>query len=116
MKRPGGGLGCVSRNTAILLVLSALWVSVCEVGVHYAYSSAWEWPQLPGKDLDSKEFMKHDPPGVAQELLSAHQRHYQRGDIHYYSAGSVRRGFATEEAGLRVLILSDPHIMCTFNE
>ena len=89
---------------------------VCEVGVYYVYSSGWEWPQLrlPGADLDSKGFIRHDPPGVTHELLSAHHRHYQYGDIHYYTAGSVRE-ISTEEAGVRILILSDPHIMCTFN-
>lgn len=118
MKR-SSNLGCVSRNTAILLVLSALWVCISEIGVHYVYSSRWEWPQLKltRKDLHSKELIRHDPPGVAQGLLSGHRRHYQYGDIHYYTTESaVARGASTGEAGLRVLVLSDPHIMCTFNK
>lgn len=109
---------CVSRSTAILLVLSTLWVCICEIGVHYAYSSRWEWPQLElsGENLNSKELIRHDPPGVAQGLLASHLRHYQYEDIHYYTTESaVARGAITGEVGLRVLILSDPHIMCTFN-
>jgi hypothetical protein len=114
MKR-SSNVSCVSRNTAILLVLSVLWVCTCEVGVYYVYSLGWEWPQLKltEEQMGSREFMRYDPPGVAQELLSTHHRHYQYGDIHYYTTGS---GVNAVEMALRVLILSDPHIMCTFNK
>lgn len=105
--------GCVSRNTAILLVLSVLWICISEVGVHYIYSSQWEWPQAKA-NLDDRKVTRHDP-GLSPGQLANHHRHYQYEDTHYYTSGSaVTQG--TEEAGLRVLILSDPHIMCTFDK
>lgn len=106
--------GCVSRNTAVLLLLSALWVCISEVGVHYVYSSQWEWPKVKA-NLDDRKVTKHDP-GVALGLLADHHRHhYQYEDTHYYTTGlTAVKG--VEETGLRVLILSDPHIMCTYDK
>ena len=96
----------------MLIVLGGLWVFIGEVGVHYIYSLQWQWPQLklPGENLD-KDFILRDPPGVSPGLLAAHRRHYQSGDTHYYTTPGKRIDSKTE---LRILFLSDPHIMCTY--
>lgn len=100
----------------VLLVASSLWLFLGEVGVHYVYSLRWQWPRLLSTEFLDRQFIRHYPRGIARDLLDTTLRyHYQSGDTHLYyripgSGGDV------EETRLHALILSDPHIMCTFDE
>ncbi len=105
------------RYSVILLVVSATWVFTGEVAIHYFYSLNWQWPQLRlSRDYLESEFSQPDSPRVPDTLLTTdHHYHYQRGDSHYYiMPGSDQQDEGNGGAGLHVLIMSDPHIMCTF--
>ena len=106
-------------NLTILLVLSALWLFLGEVGIYYVYSWKWYWPELgiSTEDLE-KYFTRENLQGVTGDLyLPSERYHYQNGDSHYYSH-PVHSKHAQEEreVALKVLLMSDPHIMCTFNK
>ena len=104
MRRPA-----VDRGSAVILVLCIFWVLIGEFGIPHLYSSRWEWPKLDQftRERLEKDFILQDPG------LTTPSRHYRNGDIHYYTAGSERPAV---ESGLHALILSDPHIMCTFDK
>ncbi len=102
-----------SRTTAILLLLGILWVCISEIGVPYVFASQWEWPELS----PTGNLILEDPPGVSAESLAAHRRHYHNEDTHYYMSSHSAEGKGeTGKLELRILIFSDPHIMCTFNK
>ena len=94
----------------ILVAVTAIWVYTGEMGLHYLYSLRWQWPQLGlSRDHLEREFAEVD-------RNTGHHYHYQNGDSHYYvMPGSEQdEGKESGDAGLHVLIMSDPHIMCTF--
>ena len=103
----------LSKNFAVVLAVSAIWLLIGEVGVYYLYAFKWEWPQLGLTTVAlEREFSQQDPHGPPQTLVKGRQYHYQNGDDHYYTSGVESR--KTKGAELRVLIMSDTHIMCTF--
>ena len=107
---------------ALVLLLTGVLIFAGEVGIFYLYSWMWQWP-----GLDSLSGLVRHHTGLRRELhlSSATERyHYQSGDVHYYTRflsgdhdspeGYVNRPNPT--ILLRVLILSDPHIMCTYDK
>lgn len=128
VKRTSFRCWIASPNGALVLVLvlTGVLAFVGEVGIFYLYSWRWQWPEV-GMSVDSlSQLLKH-PTGLGKEqLLSSaiHRHHYQSGDVHYYT-----RQLSTDHVSpegyvhpptptilLRVLILSDPHIMCTYDK
>lgn len=107
------------RNTILLLAAAALWVYTGEVAIHHLYSLKWHWPELGlSRESLKREFTQMDPPrNPLSQPNAADHYHYQSGDNHYYvvpnssEQGGARKGGGT---GVRVLFVSDPHIMCTF--
>ena len=91
---------------------------VSEVGVPYAYSSQWEWPELAQitRERLGREFVLESIPGVAESAVANHRRHYHNGDTHYYTYPNAGGGSAPMSSALRALIVSDPHIMCTIDK
>lgn len=107
---------------ALVLVLNGMLVFVGEVGIFYLCSWRWQWPEVVSVDSLS-QLVRHIPPELSKEQfpISATERyHYQSGDMHYYTRppyvkhGAPKDYVATK--ALRVLILSDPHIMCTYDK
>ena len=108
------------RNIILLLAATALWVYIGEVAIDYLYSLKWQWPELDiSRETLERDFTQVDPPRspLSQSPDSAHQYHYQRDDSHYYVVPVSSEGDGPRkggDTGVRVLFMSDPHIMCTF--
>lgn len=82
----------------LLLGLSALWIFIGEVGVHYIYSLKWQWPQASS----SRTKQQFSQPRL------------QRDGEQPIKPGSEEESDNGE--ALQILIMSDPHIMCTFDK
>ena len=108
-----------SSCVVLFLVFSVLWLFLGEVGIYYIYSLRWQWPQQLNElnGYLKKHLIRDNPPGTS--LDSSQRYHYQNGDTHYYTRPERFKRSATTsstQAGMRILILSDPHIMCTFDK
>ena len=119
--------GASSNKLLIMvLVLTGVLTFTGEVVIFYICSWWWQWPRL-GVSTDSlNQLVKHNPSGLNQKqvLSSATLRHhYQSGDVHYYSSlfsperATGKGGFINPAPAksIQVLIMSDPHIMCTYD-
>ena len=113
--RRGTCLGCLPRKTALLLVAFLLWLFFSEVAIYHIYSWQWHWPELqPALDLD-KHWARHSLPRGVPVNQPGQRYHYERRDTHYY--GTFRKTWDdSQDTKLHVLILSDPHIMCSYAE
>ncbi len=100
-------------NGLILIGVCISWVILGEVGVYYIQSLRWEWPELGLSRQD--DYVKHDPDIFEFSQLN----HFQKGDVHLYARSSGKEEVVSEERAvreepLRVMFISDPHIMCTY--
>ena len=108
------------KSVLILVAISAIWVFVGEIGIFYVHSLKWQWPQLGlSSEQLKRDFNQLSPHQAPQgPIATGNHYHYQSGDSHYYTTEhSDQHGDGEKEksdVGLHVLIMSDPHIMCTF--
>lgn len=104
---------------AALCLFSSLlvWCFIGEVLVFKTYSIGWKWPTP-----------RPDRPEDASKTVTIQPRSYhQDKDTHHYVPGSYkalsardrrrvrRRKSQTADHYLKIMFISDPHIMCTNN-
>ena len=124
----------IFQSLLVFLVLCLiLWAFVSEWGVYYWKSSEWEWPN-PHQHKLLRSLRVEQPPKSLNKHSEPARTYYQTGDTHHYELqannlvpGHKRlreRGRKSAKADkemdsdhlLKVLILSDPHIMCSFDK
>lgn len=115
-----------------LFLCFILWALVGEWGIYYWKSSEWKWPnphhQLP------RALRVEQPPKTINKHSEPARTYYQTADTHHYelqasnllpgrrrSRERHRKVAKTDrekdsEHLLKVLILSDPHIMCSYDK
>ena len=102
--------------TSLLLII-AVSLFIGEIGIFYIHSWDWFWPEIRPSKNSLSQMTKKKPLGGMRISPSASLRyHYDSGDAHYYTAASEGARQKEVEVLLRVLILSDPHIMCTYDK
>ncbi len=99
--------------TCLLIILASVFVG--EVGIYYVYSWDWFWPDINPPKTSLKHMTRHVPMGIRNTELSGPgiRYHFQNKDIHYYTTEEF---YQEPRRLLQILILSDPHIMCTYSK
>ena len=106
------------KMLSFILLVTAVSVIVGELGIFYVYSWYWYWPDIgPAKGILSR-MKRHKPVGEGRAIPTTgpYRYHYENGVVHYYTSPSENPRYQKPSIWLKILVLSDPHIMCTYNK
>ena len=108
------GQKLLTSTTLILLSCFIFWCLVGEVFVFMLSSGGWKWPT----PLHLEKVQSQDTTTTMPQIRT----YYQDGSTHHYALGSYKRLSAKERKQvshngyLKIMFISDPHIMCTHNK
>jgi len=106
------------KIVSFLLLVTTVSVIVGEVGIFYIYSWSWFWPDISPAKVILARMNQHKPVGGGRALPSSgfYRYHYESDGMHYYTSPSENDQYQKPSTLLKILVLSDPHIMCTYDK